>query len=69
MDWGGLTVEGAPERLSRYSTASNIRGDHPLNLCATALGFNAFALTDERRYRDWVLEYASAWRDRVLENP
>ena len=68
MDWGGLTVEGAPERLSRYSTASNIRGDHPLNLCATALGFNAFALTDERRYRDWVLEYASAWRDRVLEN-
>ncbi len=68
MDWGGLPVEGAPERLTRYSTASNIRGDHPLNLCATALGFNAFALTGESRYRDWVLEYAGAWRDRILRN-
>ena len=68
MDWGGLPVDGAPERLTRYSTASNIRGDHPLNLCATALGFNAFALTGEQRYRDWAVEYAGAWRDRVAEN-
>ena len=68
MDWGGLPVEGAPERLTRYATASNIRGDHPLNLCATALGFNAFALTGEGRYRDWAVEYAQAWRDRVLAN-
>ena len=68
MDWGGVPVEGAPERLTRYSTASNIRGDHPLNLCATALGFNAFALTGEQRYRDWTVEYARAWRDRVVEN-
>ena len=68
MDWGGVPVEGAPERLTRYSTASNIRGDHPLNLCATALGFNAFALTGEQRYRDWTVEYARAWRDRVMEN-
>lgn len=68
MDWGGLPVDGAPERLTRYSTASNIRGDHPLNLCATALGFNAFALTGEQRYRDWALGYARAWRDRVAEN-
>ena len=68
MDWGGAPVDGAPERLTRYSTASNIRGDHPLNLCATALGFNAFALTGEQRYRDWTVEYARAWRDRVVEN-
>ena len=68
MDWGGLPVEGNPERLTRYATASNIRGDHPLNLCATALGFNAYALSGEERFRDWALEYAEAWRDRVLEN-
>ena len=68
MDWGGLPVEGNPERLTRYATASNIRGDHPLNLCATALGLNAYALSGEERFRDWVLEYATAWRDRVLEN-
>ena len=68
MDWGGLPVEGDPDRLARYSTASNIRGDHPLNLCATALAFNAFALSGEQRYRDWTLEYARAWRDRVNGN-
>ncbi len=67
-DWGGSPVDGAPERLTRYSTASNIRGDHPLNLCATALGFNAFALTGDRRYRDWAVEYARAWRERVAAN-
>ena len=27
LDWGGLPVEGDPERQSRYRTAANIRGD------------------------------------------
>ena len=67
-DWGGLPVEGDPERLSRYSTASNITGDHPLNLCATTLAMNAYMLTGETKYRDWLLEYSGAWRDRVLQN-
>ncbi len=68
MDWGGLPVADAPERLTRYATASNIRGDHPLNLAATALGFNAYALTGDRRFRDWAVEYAGAWRLRVMRN-
>jgi hypothetical protein len=68
QDWGGLPVAGAPQRLTRYSTASNIRGDHPLNLAAAALGMNAYMLTGEAKYRDWVLEYVGAWRDRVLQN-
>lgn len=68
MDWGGLPVDGAPERLTRYSTASNIKGDHPLNLCTTALGFNAYLLGRDARFRDWTLEYADAWRQRVYAN-
>ncbi len=67
-DWGGEVVEGHPERLERYKLASNVRGDHPLNMGACSLGFNAFALTGEKKYRDWVLEYAGAWRDRILAN-
>lgn len=67
-DWGGEPVAGEPERLERYSTASNIRGDHPLNLCSTALAMNAYLLTGEERYREWLLEYAGAWRDRVMAN-
>lgn len=67
-DWGGEPVAGHPERLSRYSTAGNIRGDHPLNLLATTLAMNAFLLTGNVKYRDWILEYTGAWRDRVIEN-
>jgi hypothetical protein len=67
-DWGGEPVEGRPERQENYSTAANIRGDHPLNLCAATLAFNAYALTGEQKYRDWLLEYVSAWRDRVIQN-
>jgi hypothetical protein len=43
-------------------------GDHPLNLAATGLALNAFALTGEPKYRDWTLEYAGAWRDRTIQN-
>ena len=68
IEWGGAPIAGQPERLSRYHTASNIRGDHPLNLLATTLAMNAFMLTGESKYRDWILEYTSAWRDRVIEN-
>ena len=68
IDWGGLPVEGHPERLERYEEASNIKGDHPLNLCTTALGYNAWLVTGEERYRDWTLEYAGAWRERILQN-
>lgn len=66
-DWGGEVVPGS-DRHTRYRTAANIRGDHPLNLCATTLGMTAYLLTGEAKHRDWVLEYAGAWRDRILEN-
>lgn len=67
-DWGGEPIPGEPERLERYRAAGNVRGDHPLNLGTCTLGFNAFALTGEKSYRDWVLEYAGAWRDRIMAN-
>jgi hypothetical protein len=66
-DWGG-EAEPGPDRHTRYKTAGNIKGDHPLNLCATTLGMTAFMLTGDRKHADWVLEYAGAWRDRILQN-
>lgn len=66
-DWGGEAEDG-PDRHTRYKTAANIRGDHPLNLCATTLGMTAFLLTGERKYADWVLQYVDAWRERILQN-
>ena len=37
-------------------------------MVATALGLNAYALTGEAQYKDWVLEYVEAWRQRTLAN-
>jgi hypothetical protein len=42
-------------------------GDHPLNLAATNLGLRAYMLTHDSKYRDWVLEYVNAWKDRIAE--
>src|SRR3954462_9707178 len=40
-------------------------GDHPLNLGATGLAVNAYLLTGEKKYRDWILEYVGAWKQRT----
>jgi hypothetical protein len=51
-----------------YYFPQSTAGDHPLNLCATQLALNAYMLEQEDKYRDWLLEYADAWRDRAGEN-
>jgi hypothetical protein len=43
-------------------------GDHPLNLAATGLAVNAYVLTGEKKYRDWILEYVGAWKQRTDSN-
>jgi hypothetical protein len=42
-------------------------GDNSLNLASTILGLNAWALTGEDKYRNWVLEYVGAWKQRTAE--
>ncbi len=43
-------------------------GDHPLNLASTGLALNAYMLTGERKYKDWILEYVGAWKKRTDGN-
>jgi hypothetical protein len=43
-------------------------GDNPLNLATTNLATAAYLLTGEEKYRDWVLEYVGAWRERTVAN-
>jgi hypothetical protein len=43
-------------------------GDHPLNLASTGLATNAYLLTGEKKYKDWVLEYVGAWKERTDAN-
>ncbi len=43
-------------------------GDVPVNLGATSLVLNAYLLTGEQRYADWVREYTAAWLERTRRN-
>ena len=42
-------------------------GDNFLNLAATNLAVNAYALTGEAKYKRWIEEYVGAWRQRTAE--
>lgn len=68
-DWDGPEIPGGGEaRRTRFLNATNIAGDHPLNLGATNLAFHAYLVTGEEKYRDWVLEYVDAWSERTAAN-
>jgi hypothetical protein len=54
-----------PKMLAHCKEYIDSVGDHPLNLASTNLGLNAFALTNEAKYKDWVVEYVSAWKART----
>ena len=80
VDWAGDPIEvegrfrlGHGERsyeqmLAHFKDYRRIVGDHPQNLAATSLALNAFMATGEHKYRDWLLEYVDAWRQRMLDN-
>ena len=80
LDWAGDPIElegrfraGHGERsfqemLDHFKDYNDVVGDHPLNLGATTLAFDAYALTGESKYRDWLLEYVDAWVERTEAN-
>lgn len=80
VDWAGDPIEIAgrfdpghgerdyEEMLVHFQDYNDVVGDHPLNLGATTLAFNAYALTGEHSFRDWALEYIDAWVERTEAN-
>lgn len=80
VDWAGDPIEVAnrfkprhgetsyAQMLEHFRDYNDIVGDHPQNLKATTLALNAYLLTHEARYRDWLLEYVNAWRERMVAN-
>ncbi|MFO0910828.1 MAG: hypothetical protein U0794_21225, partial [Isosphaeraceae bacterium] len=79
-EWAGDPIEVAhrfkprhgessyQQMLDHFKDYGKVVGDHPQNLGATTLAFNAFLLTGDPRYRAWILEYVDAWRQRMIEN-
>ncbi|MEV0536804.1 hypothetical protein [Kitasatospora sp. NPDC050463] len=43
-------------------------GDTAVNLAAAGLVLNAWVVSGEQRYRDWIVEYVGAWRERTEAN-
>ncbi|HET7016145.1 MAG TPA: hypothetical protein VFI65_19645 [Streptosporangiaceae bacterium] len=73
LDW--LVPDGAPEpprhvdpRLTGAMTARLGVGDTAVNLAAAGLVLNAWILTGDPRYRDWIAQYVGAWRERAIAN-
>ena len=80
LDWAGdpIVVKGRfklghgeetyEQMVAHFKDYNDIVGDHPQNLLATSLALNAFMLTGEAKYKNWLLEYVDAWRERMIEN-
>jgi hypothetical protein len=56
------------EFLKHFEEYTDTVCDSPLNLQSTTLALNAFLLTGEKRWRDWLLEYVDAWVARAAAN-
>lgn len=80
LDWTGDPIEvehrfdlahgerSYAEMLAHFKDYNDVVGDHPLNLLATTLALNAYLITHEPKYRQWLLGYVDAWRERMVEN-
>ncbi len=80
LDWAGdpIEVEGRfqprhgentyEQMVEHFKDYNDVVGDHPSNLLATSLAMNAYLLTGEEKYRDWLLEYVDAWNQRMRDN-
>ena len=81
VDWAGDPVQveknhfsplhgekNYQQMLEHFEKYNDIVGDDPINLEATSLAFNAYALTHEPKYKNWLLEYVDAWLNRMQLN-
>jgi hypothetical protein len=79
LDWVGDPFDVRPfhllhgetsyaQFLEHYQDYNDVVCDNPLNLNATMLGLNAYALGGGEHYRRWVLDYLDAWIERAKAN-
>ncbi len=80
LDWAGdpIEIEGRfraghgeqnyQQFVEHFQDYNDIVGDHPLNLCTTTLALNAYMLTGETKYLDWLTTYTDGWVERTKAN-
>lgn len=54
--------------LAHYKEYGDVVGDHFLNLVATTLPTDAYLLSNEAKYKKWIVDYMDAWLDRMKQN-
>ena len=54
-----------PKMLAHCTEYLDSVGDNFLNLAATIPATTAYMLTGETKYKDWVLDYTNAWKERT----
>ncbi|MFG3228216.1 hypothetical protein ACGF07_26010 [Kitasatospora sp. NPDC048194] len=65
---GGPFPLDSDPRLGKQMRERMGVGDTAVNLAAAGLVLNAWILTHEERYRDWIVDYVGAWRERTEAN-
>jgi hypothetical protein len=80
LDWAGDPIEvknrfklghgetSYDEMVTHFKDYNDIVGDHPQNLMSTSVALTAYAGTGDAKYKDWILEYVGAWRQRITDN-
>ncbi len=80
LDWAGDPIEVEnrfkprhgedtyAQMVAHFQGYNDVIGDHPSNLSATTLALNAYMLTHEPKYKQWLLDYVDAWRERAIAN-
>ena len=56
-----------PKMLAHCNEYLDSVGDNSLNLAATVLAANAYMLTGNAKYRNWIIEYVNAWKERTAQ--
>ncbi|WP_030244628.1 hypothetical protein [Streptomyces sp. NRRL S-350] len=73
LDWLPEAQDGpyplaADPRLGTQMRERMGVGDTAVNLAAAGLVLNAWILSGDQRYRDWIVDYVGAWRERTEAN-
>ncbi len=68
QSWQDTEDDDKARRLGEVMHGRWDKGDVISNLGLTSLATNAFLLTGEEKYRDWVIEYTDAWIERARAN-
>ena len=68
QSWEDTQDEAKAMRLGEVMHGRWNQGDVAANLAVSSLVTNAFLLTGQAKYRDWVVQYTDAWLERARAN-